>query len=238
MTTAIDQALPRRSAGRPEMLRRLLSRSLSTVLRRLFRSSRGSVSIEVVIIVPLMALVMLGFSEIYMYMRTVSAIEHTAFTLADSIGQMPQVINDNSTSDADNLGSIWSAATLLAAPNNLQGAGGVIVTSVCDSTTTPCGKAAPTQQSMAAGTPEIYWQAKAPWTASGMTSKVTSSSILPSTWPFRNGDSAIVVEIFLTFNPFTASKGLWPDAPGTQTIYERVYVRPRFAQALALVAAQ
>jgi hypothetical protein len=168
----------------------------------------------------------------------VSSIEHTAFTLADSIGQMPQVINDNSTSNADNLGSIWNAATLLAAPYKLQSAGGVIITSVCDSTTTPCGTAAPTQQSMAAGTPEIYWQAKAPWTANGMTSRVTSRSILPSTWPFRNGDSAIVVEIFLTFNPFTMTRAFWPGAPGTQTIYQRIYVRPRFTQTLALVAAQ
>jgi Flp pilus assembly protein TadG len=208
------------------------------MLRRLFRSSRGSVSVEIVIIVPLMMLVLLGFSEMYMYMRTVSIIEHTAFTLADSIGQMPQVINDNSTSNADNLGSIWSAATLLAAPNNLQSAGGVIVTSICDRTTTPCGATAPTPQSMAAGTPEIYWQAKAPWTASGMTSRVTSSSVLPTTWPFRNGDSAIVVEIFLSFNPFTMTRAFWPDAPGTQTIYQRIYVRPRFTQALALVAAQ
>lgn len=184
-----------------------------------------------------MVLVLLGFSEMYMYMRTVSAIEHTAFTLADSIGQMPQVFNDNTTSNADNLGSIWNAATLLAVPNNLPAGGGVIITSICDRTTTPCGSAAPTPQSMALGTPEIYWQAKAPWTASGMTTRVTSSSILPSTWPFRNGDSAIVVEIFLTFNPFTF-KEFWPGAPGTQTIYQRIYVRPRFTQALALVAAQ
>jgi Flp pilus assembly protein TadG len=238
MTIASDKALPRGSAGRRETSRRLFPRSLSALLRRLIRSRRGSVSVEVVVIVPLMALTMLGFSEIYMYMRTVSAIEHTAFTLADSIGQMPQVIDDNTTSNADNLGSIWNAANLLAAPNNLQAGGGVIVTSVCDSTTTPCGKAAPTPQSLAAGTPEIYWQAKAPWTESGMTSRVTSNSILPATWPFRNGDSAIVVEIFLTFNPFTMSQKLWPDAPGTQTIYERIYVRPRFAQALALVASQ
>jgi hypothetical protein len=194
--------------------------------------------VEIVIIVPLMMLVLLGFSEMYMYMRTVSNIEHTAFTLADSIGQMPQVVNDDSTSNADNLGSIWKAATLLAAPDNLAAGGGVIVTSVCDGTTTPCGSAAPTPQSMAAGVPQIYWQQKAPWTASGMSSRVTSGSVLPSTWPFRNGDSAIVVEVFLTFNPFTMTQAFWADAPGTQTIYERVYVRPRFTQTLALVASQ
>jgi Flp pilus assembly protein TadG len=210
---------------------------LRAKLRRLLRSNRGSVSVEVAIIVPLMVLLMAGFSEIYLYMRAVSIMEHTAFTLADSIGQMPQVIDDNSTSSANNLGSIWKAATLLAAPNTLQSGGGVIVTSVCDLTTS-CVDTVPPPPAMAAGTPLILWQKSAPWNASGMTTRVTASNILPATWPFRNGDSAVVVELFLSFNPFAMTRGLWPDAPGTQTIYERVYVRPRFVTVLKKVPKQ
>jgi Flp pilus assembly protein TadG len=193
-------------------------------LRRLLLSNRGSVSIEVAIIVPLMVLLMVGFSEIYLYMRAVSIMEHTAFTLADSIGQMPQVIDDNSTSSANTLGSIWKAATLLAAPNALQSGGGVILTTICDGPPICITASAP---SMAPGTAGILWQKQAPWTASGMMTRVTASNILPATWPFRIGDSAVVVELFLSFNPFAMTSGLWPDAPGTQTIYERVYVRPR-----------
>jgi len=204
----------------------------------LLRSDRGAVAMEFVIVVPMMLLLLLGFTEMYLYMRAVSLVEHTAFTLADSIGQMPQVINDSSTTNSNNLGSIWSAATLLAAPNTLQGQGGVILTSICDSTTKPCGTSAPLTQSMASGTPSIYWQAKAPWTQSGMTSKITSTNILPPTWPFRNGDSAIVVEIFYSYNPFSMTSTFWANAPGTQTIYERVYVRQRYGQALSLSAAQ
>ena len=67
----------------------------------LLRSDRGSVAIEFVIIVPLMLLVLLGFTEMYMYMRAVSIVEHTAFTLADSIGQMQSVIDDTSTTQLE-----------------------------------------------------------------------------------------------------------------------------------------
>ncbi|MGI4985528.1 MAG: TadE/TadG family type IV pilus assembly protein [Janthinobacterium lividum] len=205
-------------------------------LRDLLRSNRGSVAVELAIIVPLILLIMIGFGEMYLYMRAVSSVEHTAFTLADSISQMTEVIDDSTTTNPNNLGSIWSAAALLAAPSTLEAGGGVIVTSICDKTTTPCGTAAATSGSMVAGTPEIYWQESATWTGSGMTTQETSTSMLPTTWPFRNGDSAIVVEVFYTFTPFSLVKGLWAAAPGTQTIYRRVYVRPRNGVALPLVS--
>jgi Flp pilus assembly protein TadG len=201
------------------------------------RAQRGSVTIEVLIIVPLMLFTLLGFFELYTYMRAVSLVEHTAFTLADSLGQMSQVINDTSTSNANNLGSIWSSAALIAQPNALQTNGGVIITSVCDKTTTPCGSSPPTPQSMAAGTPLIWWTAKAPWTQTGMTTQETANTVLPTTWPFRNGDSAIVVEVFYRFTPFAMTSAFWQNAPGATVLYRRVYVRQRFGQAVPLVAA-
>jgi Flp pilus assembly protein TadG len=200
------------------------------------RSERGSVTVEFIIIVPLMLFVLSGFVEIYAYVRAVSVLEHTAFALADSIGQMQQVVNDNTTSSSNNLGSIWNAATLLAAPNTLSSRGGVIITSVCDSKTSPCGTP-PSTASMTAGTPSILWQKSAPWTLSNFASQVTKTSVLPSTWPFRVGDSAIVVEVFYQYTPFSMTAAFWRNAPGTQTLYQRVYVRSRSGQTLQLVAA-
>jgi len=223
MTTVTPTVWSRRKAG------------LRATLRNLLRSDRGSVAVELVIIVPLMVLLMVGFSEIYMYMRTVSALEHTAFMLADSLGQTSQLINTNATTDSNDLGSIWNAATLLSAPNSLNQGGGVIITSVCELTSS-CTSPTNHTNTMVAGVPQIWWQASAPWNGSSMTTRVTPGNILPATWPFRNGDSAIVVEVFYTFNPFALTAGLWPDAPGTQTLYERIYVRPRSAQPLQLVA--
>ncbi len=210
------------------------SKGLSTLrarcrraVSRLLRSDRGSVAIETVVVVPLIALIMVGFTEMYLYMRTLSTVEHTAFTLADSIGQMSSVIDSTATSQANDLGSIWNAAALLAQPNALTTQGGVVVTSICDSTTSPCGTPARTSGSMASGTPIIYWQRSAPWNSSIASTSETSSALLPTTWPFRNGDSAVVVEVFLSYTPFSYMSQLWKSAPGTQTIYRRVYVMPR-----------
>lgn len=215
--------------------RSLPRRVARTLLARFWRSDRGSVSVEFVIVVPLMLLVLTGFTEAYAYLRAVSVLEHTAFTLADSLGQMPQVINNSTTSNANNLGAIWNAATVLAQPNALGSKGGIFITSVCDIKTSPCGTP-PSSASMTTGTPSILWQKSAPWTLSGFASKVTSTSILPSTWPFRIGDSAIVVEVFYQYTPFAMTAAFWKNAPGTLTLYQRVYVRSRSGQTLQLVA--
>jgi Flp pilus assembly protein TadG len=226
MTTVLPTVRSRKQAD--------LRGALHKLLHNLLRSDRGSVAVELVIIVPLMVLLMVGFSEIYMYMRTVSALEHTAFMLADSLGQTSQLINTNATTDSNDLGSIWNAATLLSAPNSLNQGGGVVITSVCELTTS-CPFPTNHTNTMAAGVPHISWQASAPWNGSGITTRVTPGNILPTTWPFRNGDSAVVVEVFYAFNPFALTAGLWPDAPGTQTLSDRLYVRPRSSQPLELV---
>jgi hypothetical protein len=204
-------------------------------VRRLLRSDRGSAAIEFVIIVPLMLLVLTGFAETYCYLRAVSVLEHTAFTLADSLGQLPQVIDNNGTGNASNLGSLYSAATLLASPNDLQASGGVIITSICDGSPSACVQP-PSSPSLAGGTPVIHWQRSAPWNGGAFVSKVTSGAPTPSGWPFRVGDSAIVVEVFYKFNPFAMTAAFWPDAPGTQTIYQRVYVRSRTGYPLDLIS--
>lgn len=201
-------------------------------------AERGSVSIEMVIIVPVMIFMLLGFNELYLYMQAVSQVEHTAFTLADSVGQMTEIFNDSSTSKVDNLGTLWNAAALIARPEALQSSGAVVITSVCDATTTPCGTATPLLQSLVAGTPKIFWQAAAPWNQPGMNSQIKAGSILPSSWPFRNGDSALVIEIFYSYQPFPLLSAFWPAAPALTTIYRRVYVRPRSGEALPLVIAQ
>ncbi len=205
-------------------------------LRRFLRADGGSVAIEFVLIVPLMFLVLLGFTEIYLYMRAVSIVERTAFMLANSVGQMTQVINDPSTATASNLGAIWQAASVIAAPNDLQGKGGVILTSICDNTNN-CGANVVQLIPPTKGSPTISWSQKASWMSkNGPSSKITSSSILPSGWPFYAGDSATAVEVFYTYTPFAMTAPFWSNAPLTLTIYKVVYVRQRSGQPLKLAA--
>lgn len=203
-------------------------------LRNFMRADGGSVAIEFVLITPLMLLLLLGFTEIYLYMRAVSIVERTAFTLANSVGQMTQVINDPSTSNASNLGAVWQAATVIAAPSDLQKNGGVILTSICD-TTNSCGANAAQLVPPTKGSPTISWTQKASWMGTGSSSsRITSSNLLPSGWPFYAGDSATAVEVFYTYNPFAMTAPFWSDAPLTQTIYKVVYVRQRSGLPLKL----
>lgn len=214
-----------------------LCSALGSTPRAFCRNSSGSVTVEVAILVPLMLIILLGFSEMYLYIRAVSEVEHTAFTLADSLGQLTSVVDSDSKTNANNLGSIWADANLLASPNLLSTEGGVIITSVCDAKTTPCGTVAPSYTSTTKGTPQIYWQRQAPFPLQqSMSTTVTASNILPSTWPFRVGDSALVVEVFYYYNPFSMLGLLWADAPGVKQIYRKVYVRPRTNKPLPLVA--
>ncbi|WP_250453716.1 TadE/TadG family type IV pilus assembly protein [Caballeronia sp. ATUFL_M2_KS44] len=202
-------------------------------MRAMLRSDRGSVSIEFVVVVPLMLLVLLGFTEMYMYMRAVSAVDRTAFTVANMLGQMTSVIvDDTDSTDANSTASIWRAAALIAAPYQLNGNGMVYVTSVCDSL--PCAymdKSNP----MKAGAPTISWSASpSGWTKNtGMASQVSKTNLLPVKWPFRTGDSAVIVEVFLSYNPFTMTSNFMSGLPGQQIIYRRVYVRTRTNSPLA-----
>ncbi|WP_245932840.1 TadE/TadG family type IV pilus assembly protein [Caballeronia novacaledonica] len=207
-------------------------------MSRLARSESGVSAIEFALIVPIMLLMMLGFTELYLYMRAKSLVEHTAFTLADTIGQMSQVIDDQSgITQANTLASIWAAAIQLGTPNDLKKNGGVIVTSICETNSTCNGLTyvnSTQAQWRLMGTPKVLWTRKPLWQPSGMASSVSSTNPLPTNWPFRQGDAAVAVEVFYKYTPFSMTAPFWQNAPGAVTFHERVFVRPRNGQALTI----
>ena len=215
-------------------LRQRRWRKVLTRCRKLARADGGVAAMEFVILAPVFLLLILGFTELYMYMRAVSAMEHTAFVVADTLGQATSVTDTTSTSATYNLGTMWLAATNVASPLNLQSNGAVVITSICDSSTTcQSGQGAGVTTK---GTPSLMWQRAAPWNQSSMTTKETSASLLPSKWPFYTGDAAVVVEVFYKYSPFMMTSFFWQGAPGAQTLYERVYVRTRSGNPLVLNA--
>jgi Flp pilus assembly protein TadG len=192
------------------------------------RRSRGVAALEVVIIVPVMMFMLFGFTEVYLYLRAVSMVEHAAFALANSLGQMPNVTDQSGATNANSLGSLWADANLLASPDTLTANGNVIVTSICDKSSSEnnCGWNVVGTPSLTNGKPTICWQAEANSTST-MRSQVTTSNVLPSTWPFYQGDAALIVEVFYRYNPFPLLSGFWPGAPGSTVLYRRVYARQR-----------
>ncbi|HZZ10870.1 MAG TPA: TadE/TadG family type IV pilus assembly protein [Paraburkholderia sp.] len=200
------------------------------------RADDGVVAIELAVLLPLILLMLLGFTEIYLYLRAVSIVERTAFTLVDTIGQKSSVNDTNTATSADNLGAYWNATNLIATPLDMPEMGEVILTSICDNTSN-CG-AAPTSTTQAPA-PAILWQRLSP--ANGAKSPSQKSrlgtSLVPATWPFRSGDSAFAVEVFYSFNPFTMTSAVWANAPGTIVVYEVAFARPRWNVPVALVPA-
>ena len=192
------------------------------------RRSHGVAALEVVIIIPVMMFMLFGFTEVYLYLRAVSMVEHAAFALANSLGQMPNVIDQSGTANASSLGSLWADANLLASPDTLTANGNVIVTSVCDNSSSEnnCGLHVVGTPSLTSGKPTICWQAEANSNAT-MKTQLTSSNVLPSTWPFYQGDAALVVEVFYRYNPFPMLSSFWKGAPGSTVLYRRVYSRQR-----------
>ena len=190
-------------------------------MKRFLRTGqRGVVAIELAALLPILLLILFGFTEIYLYYRAVSICERTAFTLADAIGQKTVLIDSNDGSDSRNIGVYWIAASEAAAPLALAASGAVVVSSIGDP--------------QATGAPEIVWQRAAPWPTPA-TSQL-GTQILPSGYPFHVGDAVLAVEVFYTFKPFALLSTVWPGAPGQVTLYERAFVRPRYTPATAASA--
>ncbi|WP_223958207.1 TadE/TadG family type IV pilus assembly protein [Paraburkholderia sabiae] len=202
---------------------------------RMIASDDGVVAVETAVLLPVFLLITIGFSEMYMYIRAVSIVERTAFTVADTLGQKSNVIDTNSASSADNLGAYWNAASLIAKPLAIGDFGEVVITSICDKTSN-CPN--PTGTAGSTGTPSAMWQRYSPVNGtnpSALSSRLPAS-LVPANWPFRKGDSALAVEVFYSFNPFSMSSAIWAGAPGAVTIYEVVYVRPRWDLPVTLSA--
>jgi Flp pilus assembly protein TadG len=191
-------------------------------LARFLRDEQGVASLELVLLLPVFLLILLALLEVYLFFRTVAIIDRTAFELGNLVAEKAVLIDSNAGTDANQIGIFWVIAPQLAQPLDIESKGSVIITDVKDAGN---------------GKPVIAWQRSVSGWGTGDASQLSGSSPLPQGFPFYEGDNTIVVEVFYHFSPFQAAKTFWPDAPGSVTLYRRVYFRPRFQNLDTLQAA-
>ncbi|MFM0253501.1 hypothetical protein [Paraburkholderia sediminicola] len=200
----------------------LLMRASAPLKKRLATrastDTRGIAAIEIAVLLPIILIMLLGFVELYGYFRASALVTRTAFTLADSLGQQTQLIDNTDASNAANLGAYWNAAIAMANPIALSSSGAVIVTVIDDAGN---------------GKPHLSWQRKSPWSP-GATS-LLGAGLLPAGYPFKSSDCVVAVEVFYTYKPFALTGTLWRTAPGNLTLYEPAFYRVRFGKELVLV---
>ena len=186
-------------------------------MSRLFfhcRNERGAAGLELAMLAPLFLCILLGFSELHQYLRALSIVERTAFSIGDMVAQRPSLHDSNSPSDSSNIGVYWQAAAVSAQPLDMAENGMVVITVVNDG---------------GVAKPKIAWQRSAPGWKSKATTQISAAKPLPAGVPFYARDNTVVVEVMYTFTPFQALALFLPkDKLPTTELYRRVYFRPRF----------
>lgn len=181
---------------------------------------RGSVALEMALMFPLVAIVLLGFTELYFYARAVVISERVAFASADMLAKRQFLVDCTSTASSANLGTHILAAETMAQPLDFKANGMLIINAV----------------EGGANGPSISWQRRTTYTLPGISSelgKEGAAPVLPPKLTVRpivgtQQDTLIVVELFYRMQPFKGVRTLLPDLPLDVTITRKAYSRGRW----------
>lgn len=176
----------------------------SSRARALATDRRGVAALEFALTAPMLLLIVLGVSDLVMWLRTWLLMDQSAYATAQVVTQY----NNLYTSDFSSV--FMPVATAGVGGASLScGAGGMVVTGISNTN----------------GTPSVGWQ----WSSgSCVTSSYTSngSPHLPAGYAPSTGNSAIVVELTTTQPAFVFSAGLLKTT-GLSTIHTYSVVMPR-----------
>lgn len=192
---------------------------------------RGSVSLEVALLFPLAVMVLVGFSEMYFYVRAAAIIERAAFSVADSVAKRVVLTDCAWETNSTYLGTHMLMAKVTSQPLDLTKSGQVTVSAVVDNPGNP-------------GKPNVIWQRRSTYTLNQASTlgKQGQQAILPTgvvvaavagTQP----DTLVVAEVFYQFQPFAGIRTLLPTLPLDVTLTRRAYARARVGS-LANLGAQ
>jgi Flp pilus assembly protein TadG len=168
----------------------------------ILRCPAGNVAVEFALAVPVLLFLMLGSAEMGRFVLLTQKMDRVATTVSDLVSRA-ETINETQVDD------IMTAADEVAEPFDMSDLGVVIVSSVTNLHGTG---------------PVIAWQ------RSGAGSYVAASQIgvegdtpvLPEDFVVREGETAIISEVYYNFSPFLSSLIVEP-----QVVYRTSRNRPR-----------
>jgi Flp pilus assembly protein TadG len=162
----------------------------------------GNVAVEFALTLPILMLLMLGSAEMARFVILHQKVDRVAVTTSDLVSRA-ETINEGDLDD------IFEAADFVAQPFDLANLGIVIVSAI----TNDDGSGA-----------RVAWQR-----SGGGTSTHTSQigiegglATLTTDFEVREGETAIIAEVFYDFEPFLSALIVEP-----QTLYRRAHHRPR-----------
>ena len=199
MAIAFGSLRPAAAHPRPASLR---ARGSARAWPRLLRCAAGNVAVEFALSVPVILLMMLGSAEMARFVILHQKMDRVATTISDLVSRA-ETITESQIDD------IFTAAGQVAEPFDLASLGVVIVSSVTNADGTGA---------------TIAWQ------RSGGGSYSASSDLggegdepnLPDGFEVREGETAIIAEVFYDFSPFLSELIVEP-----QLIHRSAHHRPR-----------
>jgi Flp pilus assembly protein TadG len=169
---------------------------------RAWLCTSGNVAVEFALTLPVLMMLMLGSAEMARFVILHQKVDRVAVTTSDLVSRA-ETINEGDLDD------IFEAADFVAQPFDLANLGVVIVSAI----TNDDGSGA-----------RVAWQR-----SGGGTSTHTSQigiegglATLTTDFEVREGETAIIAEVFYDFEPFLSELIVEP-----QTLYRRAHHRPR-----------
>jgi len=199
MVIAFGSWRPAAARPRPE---RPTSRGGSRSWRRLRRCAAGNVAVEFALSLPVILLMMLGSAEMARFVILHQKMDRVATTISDLVSRA-ETITESQIAD------IFTAAGQVAEPFDLPGLGVVIVSSVTNADGTGA---------------TIAWQRSGGGSYSGVSDLGVEGDTpnLPDGFEVREGETAIIAEVFYDFTPFLSELIVEP-----QLIHRSAHHRPR-----------
>lgn len=172
-------------------------------LARFWADSRGAIAVEFAIVAPILVTMMVGTFEVTRYVLLHQKLDRMAVAAGDLVAQ-------GETITVAQLADIFAATGLIAEPFTIGSNGVVLISSAFR----PTGS----------GTTTVAWQraGTGTLTASSALGAQGAPATLPTGFVVKEGESAIVSEVFYDFRPLLA-----PDLVPASRLYHRAIFRPR-----------